>query len=241
MFLLLYWLENVFVSIFVLSNYFVKGKSERQCSFILLCPVYYFCNVVQALDAKNVAGFVSRDTSTTFFVGFLTMSQACMTWFIVSCLASLDRKPTNHDMVWLYYWALLALSPHDLHLFLLLGFSSTHVTNKSEDNQPVPRVKKRNGSILLGEAGQPASHAAAALQYLSRSGREKSPGARVTEAVEYLELQRTRARAATRWETMTSLHDSLVDSPGNGLESASYPTPPKINIFRYSIPPNPIS
>ena len=110
------------------------------------------------------------------------------------------------------WYGLLALSPHDLHLFLLLGFSSTHVTNKSEDNQPVPRVKKRNGSILLGEAGQPASHAAAALQYLSRSGREKSPGARVTEAVEYLELQRTRARAAIRWETMTSLHDSLVET-----------------------------
>ena len=30
-------------------------------------------------------------------------------------------------------------------------------------------------------------------------------------------------------------------SPANGLESAPYPTPPKINIFRYPTPPNPIS
>jgi hypothetical protein len=34
---------------------------------------------------------------------------------------------------------------------------------------------------------------------------------------------------------------TLVSSPANGLEPAPYPTPSKINIFRYPTPPNPIS
>ena len=67
------------------------------------------------------------------------------------------------------------------------------------------------------------------------------------------------ANDATPWPELTNTHDDdkvkCVDrrgntrkkriggkgSPANGLEPAPYPIPPKINIFRYPTPPNPIS